>query len=130
MKSLSHVRLLATPWTADYQAPPSMGFSRQEYWSGLPLPSPRDLRVSCKTRKMSWMISKAPSGADALFYSIKDQTRQHSHGEDSSKCHQPGASQSAHTTLPLLLMGSSYMFFSVFKDFSIPQMQNTRPLLL
>ena len=40
VKSLSHVRLLATPWTAAYQAPQSMGFSRQEYWSGLPLPSP------------------------------------------------------------------------------------------
>ena len=39
MKSLSHVRLLATPWTAAYQALPSMGFSRQEYWSGVPLPS-------------------------------------------------------------------------------------------
>ena len=41
VKSLSRVRLLATPWTAAYQAPPSMGFSRQEYWSGVPLPSPR-----------------------------------------------------------------------------------------
>ena len=40
VKSLSHVRLLATPWTAAQQAPPSMGFSRQEYRSGLPLPSP------------------------------------------------------------------------------------------
>ena len=40
VKSLSHVRLLATPWTVAYQAPPSMGFSRQEYWSGAPLPSP------------------------------------------------------------------------------------------
>ena len=40
MKSLSRVRLLATPWTAAYQAHPSMGFSRQEYWSGVPLPSP------------------------------------------------------------------------------------------
>ena len=40
VKSLSHIRLLATPWTATYQAPPSMGFSRQEYWSGVPLPSP------------------------------------------------------------------------------------------
>ena len=40
VQSLSRVWLLATPWTADYQAPPSMGFSRQEYWSGLPLPSP------------------------------------------------------------------------------------------
>ena len=36
VKLLSHVRLFATPWTAAYQAPPSMGFSRQEYWSGLP----------------------------------------------------------------------------------------------
>ena len=41
MKSLSRVRLFETPWTAAYQAPLSMGFSRQEYWSGLPLPSPR-----------------------------------------------------------------------------------------
>ena len=40
VKSLSHVRLLATPSTAAHQAPPSMGFSRQEYWSGVPLPSP------------------------------------------------------------------------------------------
>ena len=40
VKSLSHVWLLATPWTAAYQAPPSMGFSRQQYWSGVPLPSP------------------------------------------------------------------------------------------
>ena len=39
VKSLSRVRLLATPWTAAHQAPPSMGFSRQEYWSGVPLPS-------------------------------------------------------------------------------------------
>ena len=39
VKSLSRTRLLATPWTAAYQAPPSMGFSRQEYWSGVPSPS-------------------------------------------------------------------------------------------
>ena len=39
VKSLSCIWLLATPWTAAYQAPPSMGFSRQEYWSGVPLPS-------------------------------------------------------------------------------------------
>ena len=47
VKSLSHVRLLATPWTAAHQAPPSMGFARQEYWRGVPLPSPknRDNRV-------------------------------------------------------------------------------------
>ena len=40
VKSLSRVWLLATPWTAAHQAPPPMGFSRQEYWSGVPLPSP------------------------------------------------------------------------------------------
>ena len=43
MKSLSRVQLFATPWTVAYQDPQSMGFSRQEYWSGLPLPSPGDL---------------------------------------------------------------------------------------
>ena len=40
VKSLSRVQLFATPWTAAYQASPSMGFSRQEYWRGLPFPSP------------------------------------------------------------------------------------------
>ena len=43
VKSLSHVRLFVAPWTVVYQAPLSMGFSRQEYWSGLPFPSPGDL---------------------------------------------------------------------------------------
>ena len=43
MKSLSRVQLFATPWTVAHQAPPSMGFSRQEHWSGLPFPSPGDL---------------------------------------------------------------------------------------
>ena len=43
MKSLSCVRLFATPWTVTYQAPASIGFSRQEYWSGLLFPSPGDL---------------------------------------------------------------------------------------
>ena len=42
VKSLSHVQLLVTLWTAANQAPPSMGFSRQEYWSGVPSPSPMD----------------------------------------------------------------------------------------
>ena len=43
VKSLSHVQLFATPWTVAYKAPPSMGFSRQEYWSGVPLPSPENV---------------------------------------------------------------------------------------
>jgi len=49
MKSLSHVQLFEIPWTAAYQAPPSMGFSRQEYWSGVPLPSPdyTQININC-----------------------------------------------------------------------------------
>ena len=43
VKSLSRVPLFETPWTVAYQAPPSMKFSRQEYWSGLPFPSPGEL---------------------------------------------------------------------------------------
>ena len=43
VNSFSHIRLFATPWTVAYQAPLSMKFSRQEYWSGLPYPSPGDL---------------------------------------------------------------------------------------
>ena len=43
VKSLSCVQLFVTPWTLAYQAPPSMGFSRQEYWSGSPFPSPGNL---------------------------------------------------------------------------------------
>ena len=50
VKSLSHARLLATPWTAAYQAPPSMGVSRQEYWSEVPLPSPYTLTKDTKSQ--------------------------------------------------------------------------------
>ena len=46
VKSLSHVRLLATPWTAAYQAPPSTGFSRQEYWSGLPYEHTKQMQTT------------------------------------------------------------------------------------
>ena len=46
VKSLSGVRPSAIPWTAAFQVPPSMGFSRQEYWSGVPLPSPLSLIMS------------------------------------------------------------------------------------
>ena len=51
VKLLSHVWLLATPWTAAYQAPPSMGFSRQEYWSGVPVPSPLTSETVQKTSR-------------------------------------------------------------------------------
>ena len=68
VKSLSRVWLLVTPWTAAHQAPPSMGLSRQEYWSGLPLPSPMTLyrkqysrpspqKEKCK--KAKWLSEEA-----------------------------------------------------------------------
>ena len=57
VKSLSRVWLLATPWTTAYQAPPSMGFSRQEYWSGVPLPSPTSFLVESKSRALCIFIS-------------------------------------------------------------------------
>ena len=53
VKSLSHVRPSVTPWTAAYQAPPSMGFSRQEYWSGVPLPSPFSCCGPCRQSKIT-----------------------------------------------------------------------------
>ena len=62
VKLLSRVRLLATPWTAAYQAPPPMGFSRQEYWSGVPLPS---LTRSCKRQKR--LLPGASRGSVALL---------------------------------------------------------------
>ena len=56
MKSLSRVQLLATPWTAAYEAPPSMGFSRQEYCSGVPLPSPRSQLGDCNRAREKLVI--------------------------------------------------------------------------
>ena len=54
MKALSPVQLFATPWTAAYQAPLSMRFSRQEYWSGLPFPSPKTSRSIFKALKIQF----------------------------------------------------------------------------
>ena len=58
VKSLSRVRLSATSWTAAYQVPPSMGFSRQEYWNGVPLPSPKeDLWMAKKAHEKMFNIT-------------------------------------------------------------------------
>ena len=57
VKLLSRVRLFATPWTAAYQAPPSMGFSRQEYWSGVPLLSPVNLTSEDILPELTWEMS-------------------------------------------------------------------------
>ena len=60
--SLSHVRLFVTPWTAAYEDPPSMGFSRQKYWSGLPFPSPGDLPdPGIEPESPAWQADALPS---------------------------------------------------------------------
>ena len=67
VKSLSHVRLLATHWTATHQAPASMGFSRQEYWSGVPLPSPT---ISHSLLKLMSIESVMPSNHLILCHAL------------------------------------------------------------
>ena len=57
VKSLSRVQLLATLWTAAYQAPPSMGFARQEYWSGVPLPSLAHIPTACQNVEADFTLS-------------------------------------------------------------------------
>ena len=57
VKSLSHVWLFLTPWTAGYQAPLSMGFSRQEYWSGLALPSPLEVTSKFQLTGIMWKLN-------------------------------------------------------------------------
>ena len=59
----SHIRLFSTPWTAAYHAPLSMGFSRQEYWSGVPLPSPPRFGVGPKSK--DWYFYKKEKGLRA-----------------------------------------------------------------
>ena len=78
MKSLSRVRLFATPWTVAYQAPPSMGFSRQEYWSGLPFPSPGDLpdpgiEPGSLTLQADALTSEPPGKPDNSLWLANDQ---------------------------------------------------------
>ena len=81
---LSCVRLFATPWTIAHQAPLSMGFSRQEYWSGLPFPSPRDLpKPGIKPRSLALqadVLTSKPAGkpADIHIFSSMNSNNQSS----------------------------------------------------
>ena len=62
VKLLSRVRLFATPWTVAHQTPQSMEFSRQDYWSGLPFPSPADLpNPGIKPGSPTWQADALPS---------------------------------------------------------------------
>ena len=70
VKSLCRVWLLGTPWTAAYQAPPSVGFSRQDYWSGVPVPSPYMQSTGCempgrmKHKLESWLLGEISTTSD------------------------------------------------------------------
>ena len=72
VKSLSRVGLFVTPWTVAHQAPPSMGFSRQEYWSGLPFPSPGDLPdpgIEPRSRALQAdTVTSEPPGKPSYLY--------------------------------------------------------------
>ena len=73
VKSLSRVQLFATPWAVAYQAPPSMGFSRQEYWSGLPFPSPGDLpNLGIEPRSPALQADALPSDVQKNLFSYKE----------------------------------------------------------
>ena len=70
VKSLSRVQLFTTPWTATHQGPPSMGFSRQEYWSGLPLPSlDKDIAVIFFSSLKKYFLSS--SIIDVQYYMLQ-----------------------------------------------------------
>ena len=69
---VSHIRLFETPWTVAHRAPPSMGFSRQEYWSGLPFPSPGDLsnpgiELGSPTLQADTLPSEPPGKSTHIF---------------------------------------------------------------
>ena len=70
VQSLSRVQLFATPWTTAYQAPLSMGFSRQEYWSGVPLPSPYNMLLSLFTYFYVQIPPELDSGNSFKFYHV------------------------------------------------------------
>ena len=76
VKPLSRVRLFATPWTIAYQGPSSTGFSRQEYWSGLPFPSPGDLpnpgiKPRCPTFQADALTSELPGNSPVLLTNLQ-----------------------------------------------------------
>ena len=71
VKSNSRVRLFATPWTSAYQAPPSMGFSKQEYWSGMPLPSLTISTCWCIINRNSYICKKKICTEHSSLFTIK-----------------------------------------------------------
>ena len=88
VKSLSHVRLLATPWTAAHQAPPSMGFSRQEYWSGVSLPSPSQITTFTQSLVLRFVYGRTKTKRLPILLDIVVQ------GKDQHTCYKLNCSPS------------------------------------
>ena len=85
VKSLSRVRLLAAPWTAAYQAPPSMRFSRQEYWSGVPLPSPQSISRQCQIYLVGTNCPKRMTADKIIKTAINIPGSRENHKHDTKK---------------------------------------------
>ena len=121
VKSLSCVWLLATPWTAACQAPPSMGFSRQEYWSGVPLPSlePSSCRHSniwacfpmsdhvgqrvCLAYTVTCMWHSSTSGCTFVYFTVQSTVAQYLH----SKLRRSGSKQKSCSDIAASLSSAS-----------------------
>ena len=75
VKSLSHVQLFATPWTAAYQVPPSMGFSKQKYWSGVPLEKAEEPEIKLPTSHGSKKKNKTRKFHKSIYFCFIDYTK-------------------------------------------------------
>ena len=118
MKSLSCVQLFATPWTVAYQAPPSMGFSKQECWSGLPFPSPGDLpNPGIEPRSPALQADSLP--AEPPGKPSKQQTR---------RKYNPISSQDYHLIQPCPSEGKKKLTSSHQRDKSHPTRSLHKPL--
>ena len=89
VKSLSHVRPSVAPWTAAFQAPPPMGFSRQDYWSGVPLPSPVLLEITSQMQPL--LLISSPQVL--LLWKLNVQTTEKSAISSEMKSLNPGTEQ-------------------------------------
>ena len=121
VKSLSHVWLLATPWTIAHQAPPSMGFSRQEYWSGLPFSSPGDLP------NQGIEPGSPPWQADSLPSVLPGKPRSHFRDEEieTQSCKETGSKSHSHLVAepglePQVLTISKNAFPTTSHSFFLP----------
>ena len=116
VKSLSRVWLLATPWTVAYQAPPSMGFPRQEYWSGVPLPSPIYTAILSKSIFLFLLDFNIETYFQLLLVAIlsvkKESTNTHTH---TKKTHNRLWKQIKEQNQKLIhsTKGSHYIFFNI-----------------